>query len=206
MSAAIGRSGMRCFGTVVLSPSGAKSGLTERYCPSSPSPSTFECSAIAVLLSGLRSLEEDQQDEHDVDYDVHQPAVRVHPVANLGHHLLRAPAKQQVREHRKRCYEDGCRDERHGAKKGGVLLREVYPDGHKNDEVGREHREQQQPGSERRPWPCVLQGAQPPGGFARLAAYVAPNRQEDEQPDEQVLDDVAERSGIRGVAERDAVA
>src|SRR5215211_7199718 len=130
MSAAIGRSGIRCLGTVVSWPSGAKSGLTERYCASSPSPVTFVCSAIAVLLSGLHPLEEDQHDKHDVDYDVHQPAVRVHPVAHLGHHLLGAPAKQQVREHRKRRYEDGRRDERHGAKKGGVLLREVYPDGY----------------------------------------------------------------------------
>src|SRR5215204_4751813 len=127
----MGPSGMRCLGTVVLSPSGAKSGLTERYCASSPSPSTFVCSAIAVLLSGLHPLEEDQQDEHYVDDDVHQPAVRVHPVAHLGHELLRAPAKQQVREYRERRYKDGCRDERHGAKKRGVLLRELYPDGHK---------------------------------------------------------------------------
>ena len=102
-------------------------------------------------MFGLRSVEEDQHDKHDVDDDVHQPAVGVHPVAHLRHYLLRAPAKQQVREHRKRRYKDGCRDERYSAKKRGVLLREVYSDGHKNDEVGREHREQQQPGSERRP-------------------------------------------------------
>src|SRR5215208_489002 len=206
VSGAIGPSGRRCFGTVVPSPSGAKSGLTERYSPSSPSPSTFVCSAMMVLLSSLRSSGEDEQDEYDVDYDVHQPAVGVHPVANLGHGPHGAPVKQQVREHRKRRYEYGCRDERYSAKKRGVLLREVYSDGHKNDKVGREHREQQQPGRERRPWPCVLQGAKPPWGFARLASHVAPDGQEDEQPDEQVLDDVAERSGIRGVAERDAVA
>src|SRR5215213_10290469 len=102
ISAAIGPSGMRCLGTDLLSPSGAKSGLTERYSPSSPSPSTFVCSAMAVLLSGLRSSGEDQQDEDDVDDDVHQPAVRVHPVAYLRHGPLRASVKQQVREHRKR--------------------------------------------------------------------------------------------------------
>src|SRR5215213_2086100 len=59
---------------------------------------------VRVCTSG-----EDEQDEHDVDYDVHQPAVGVHPVAHLGHRLLGAPAKQQVREHRKRRYEDGRR-------------------------------------------------------------------------------------------------
>src|ERR671910_2778485 len=107
MSAAIGRSGMRCLGTVVLSPSGAKSGLTERYCASSPSPVTFVCSAIAILLSGLRSSGEDQQDEYDVDDDVHQPAVGVHPIAYLGHGPHGAPVKQQVREHRKRRYKYG---------------------------------------------------------------------------------------------------
>src|SRR5215217_6048041 len=112
MSAAIGRSGMRCFGTDATSPSGAKSGLTERYSPSSSWPSTFVCSAMAVLLSGLRSSGEDQQDEYDVDDDVHQPAVRVHPVAHFGHGPLGAPAKQQVRQHRKRRYKDGRRDKR----------------------------------------------------------------------------------------------
>src|SRR5215217_2129052 len=102
ISGAIGLSGRRCFGTDATSPSGAKSGLTERYSPSSSSPSTFVCSAMAVLLSGLRSSGEDQQDEDDVDDDVHQPAVRVHPVAYLRHGPLRASVKQQVREHRKR--------------------------------------------------------------------------------------------------------
>src|SRR5215207_8321452 len=104
--------------------------------------------------------------------------------------------EQQVREYRKRRYEDGGHDERYSAKKGGVLLREVYPDGHQDDEVGREHREQQQPGREGRRGLGVLQGAQPPGGFARLAAHVALDGQEYEQPDEEVLEDVTERSGI----------
>src|SRR5215218_1478072 len=40
---------------------------------------------VRVCTSG-----EDEQDEHDVDYDVHQPAVGVHPVAHLGHRLLAA--------------------------------------------------------------------------------------------------------------------
>src|SRR5829696_3440365 len=194
MSAAIGPSGMRCLGTVVPWPSGAKSGLTERYSPSNLSPSTFVCSAMAVLLSGLRSSGEDEQDEYDVDDDVHKPAVRVHPVAYLGHGPHGAPVKQQVREHRKRRYEDGRRDKWHGAKKGGVLLREVHPDRYKNDEVGREHREQQQPGQERRLGLGVLHGAKPPGGLARLPVHVAPYGQEYEQPDQHVLDYVAERS------------
>src|SRR5436190_7892626 len=126
----MGSSGMRCLGTVVLSPSGVKSGLIERYCPSDPSPVTFVCSAIALLLSATSTLEEDQQDEHDVDDDVHEPAVDVHPVAHLGHHPLGAPAKQQVSQHRKRRYKDGCRYEGHSAHKGGVVMREVYPAGH----------------------------------------------------------------------------
>src|SRR5215204_6662523 len=194
ISGAIGLSGRRCFGTDATSPSGAKSGLTERYSPSSSSPSTFVCSAMAVLLSGLRSSGEDEKDEDDVDDDVHQPAVRVHPLAHLGHHLLRASTKQQVREHRKRRYEDGGHDERYSAKKGGVVLREVYSDGHKDDEVGREHREQQQPGREGRRGLGVLQSPKPPGGFARLAAHVALDRQDDEQPDQHVLDYLAQRS------------
>src|SRR5215216_4914826 len=156
ISAAIGPSGKRCLGTDALSPSGAKSGLTERYSPSSPSPSTFVCSAIAVLLSGLRSSGEDKQDEYDVDDDVHQPAVGVHPVAYLRHGPHGAPVKQQVREHRKRRYEDRCRDKGHSGKKGGVVLHEVHPDRHQDDEVGREHREQQQSGRERRPGLGVL--------------------------------------------------
>src|SRR5215208_3404266 len=180
--------------------------ITERSCPSSSSPVTFVCSVIGVLLSGTSTSGEDEKDEDDIDYDVHQPAVGVHPVAHLGHGALGAPAKQQVREHRKRRYKYGCHDEGHRSQKRRVVLREVHPDRHKNDEVGREHRQQQQPGRERRPWPCVLQGAKPPGGFARLAAHVALDGQEDEQPDKQVLDDVADRSGMRGVAERDAVA
>src|SRR5215207_2130871 len=104
MSGLMGPSGMRCLGTIVPWPSGAKSGLTERYSPSSSSPSTFVCSAIAVLLSGLRSSGEDQQDEDDVDDDVHQPAVGVHPVAYLGHGPHGAPVEEQEREHRKRRY------------------------------------------------------------------------------------------------------
>src|ERR671910_615650 len=106
----MGPSGMRCLGTVVLSPSPAKSGLIERYCPSGPSPVTFVCSAIALLLSSSSTLEEDQQDEHDVDDDVHEPAVGVHPVAHFRHDPLGAPAKQQVSQHRKRRYKDGRRD------------------------------------------------------------------------------------------------
>src|SRR5215210_3704195 len=107
-----------------------------------------------------------------------------------------APAEEQVSQRRKRRYEDGGHDERYSAKKGSVLLREVYPDGHQDVEVGREHREQQQSGQKRRPWPGILHGAKPPGGFARLAAHVALDGQEYEQSDQQVLDDVAERSGI----------
>src|SRR5215208_7348555 len=122
VSGAIGPSGRRCFGTVVPSPSGAKSGLTERYSPSSPSPSTFVCSAMMVLLSSLRSSGEDEQDEYDVDDNVHQPAVGVHPVAYLRHGPHGAPVKQQVREHRKRRYKDRCRDKGHGTKQGGVVL------------------------------------------------------------------------------------
>src|SRR5829696_4374505 len=100
--------------------------------------------------------------------------------------------EQKVSEHRERRYEDGCRDERHRCEKVGATLREVYSDGHKNDEVRREHREQQQTRSERRRGLGVLQGPKPPGGFARLATHVALDGQEYEQPDEQVLDDVAE--------------
>ena len=85
-------------------------------------------------------------------------------------------------------------------KEGGVMLREVHPDREQYDEVGREYREQKQPGQERRPWGGVLHGAKPPGGFDALAPYVVPDREENEQADEHVLDDVAQRSGIRGVA------
>ena len=37
----------------------------------------------------------------------------------------------------------------------------------------------------------VLRGAQPPGGFARLAAHIALDGQQYEQPDQYVLDHVA---------------
>src|SRR5215212_758242 len=158
ISAAIGWSGMRCLGTLV--PSEAKSRLTERYCPSSPSPSTLVCSVIGVLLSGNPTSGEDEQDEYDVDDDVHQPAMGVHPVAHFRHGQLGAPAKQQVREHRQRRYEDGRGHKGHGRQKGDVVLREVYPHRHQDHEVGREHREQQQPGHERRPGFGVLHSAE----------------------------------------------
>src|SRR5215210_7062787 len=44
------------------------------------------------------------------------------------------------------------------------------------------------------------------GGLARLASQIAPDGQDHEQPDQHVLDNVAERPVVRGVAERDAVA
>src|SRR5215203_3339997 len=204
MSGAIGPSGRRCLGTDLPSPS--SSGLTERYCPSRSSPAGFVCNGIAVLLSGNSSSGEDEHDEYYVDDDVHQPAVGVHPVAHLGHGLLGAPAEQQVRERRKRRYEDRREDERQGAKKRRIALREVHPYGHQDDEIGREYREQQEPGQERRPWLRVLHGAEPARRFARRAGQVAPDGQDHEQADQRVLDDVAERTGVRGVAERDAAA
>src|SRR5215213_9518364 len=91
MSGAIGPSGRRCLGTDVPSPS--RSGLTERYCSSRLSPATFVCNGIAVLLSGNSPSGEDEHDEDDVDDDVDQPAVGVHPVAHLRHGHLGAPAK-----------------------------------------------------------------------------------------------------------------
>src|ERR671920_2406255 len=114
MLGAMGESGMRCLGMLWTSP--ARSGSTGRLCPSSPFAVTFLCNGIANLLSGNSPSGEDEQDEDDVDDDVHQPAVRVHPVAHLRHGPLGAPAKQQVREHRERRYEYGCGDERQGAK------------------------------------------------------------------------------------------
>src|SRR5829696_7694685 len=170
--------------------------ITERSCPSSSSPVTFVCSVIGVLLSGTSTSGEDEKDEDDVDDYVHQPTVGVHPVAHLRHGPLGAMTEQKVREYRERRYKDGRRDERHRCEKVGATLREVHPDGHKNDEVGREHREQQQTRSERRRGFGVLQSPKPPGGFARLAAHVALDGQEHEQPDQHVLDDVTERSGI----------
>src|SRR5215211_6310399 len=115
ISGLMGPSGSRCLGTVTCSPS--RMGLTETYCPSRPSPATFVCNGIANLLSGNSPSGEDEQDEDDVDDDVHQPAVGVHPVAHLRHGHLGTPAEQQVREHRERRYEYGCGDERQGAKK-----------------------------------------------------------------------------------------
>src|SRR5829696_1440691 len=195
VSGAIGPSGIRCLGTAKSSPE--KSELTERCCPSRSPSLALECSVIDDLLSGTSTSSEDEYDEYDVDDDVHQPAVLVHPVAHLGHGPLGAPAEEQEREQRKSRNEDGCQDKRYGAQKGGVLLCEVHADRHQNDEVGWEHGEQQQSGCERRPRPGVLQGAEPPGGLDGLAAHVILDGQEHEQPDEQVLDDVAERSGIR---------
>src|SRR5215213_2471234 len=114
--------------------------------------------------------------------------------------------EQKVREHRERRYQDGCRDEWHRCEKRRIALREVNPDRYEDDEVRREDREQQQPGQERRPWRRVLHGAEPARRFARRAGQVAPDRQDHEQPDQHVLDDIAERSGIGGIAERDAAA
>src|SRR5215208_5027322 len=148
---------------------------------------------------------EDEQDEDYIDYDVHQPAVRVHPVAHLGHGPSGAMTEQQVRESRKRRYEDGRSDKRQGGKQRGVVLREVHPHRHQNDEVRREHRKQQKPGHERRFGLGVLHGAKPPWWLAPLAIDVAPYGKQNEQPYEHVLDNVAERSGIRRVAKGDAV-
>src|SRR5215203_2078089 len=114
--------------------------------------------------------------------------------------------EQKVREHRKRRYEDGRPYERQCRHQSEIVLREVHPDCYQDDEVRREYREQQKPGQERRPWRRVLHGAEPPRRFARRAGQVAPDGQDNEQPDQQVLDDVAQRSGIRGIAERDAAA
>src|SRR5919107_830309 len=95
ISGIIGPSGRRCLGTVIFP---SRSGLTEIYCPSRPSPATFVCNGIANLLFGNSPSAEDEQDEDDVDDDVHQPAVRVHPVAHLGHGPLGPLAEEQVRE------------------------------------------------------------------------------------------------------------
>src|SRR5215213_8718595 len=114
--------------------------------------------------------------------------------------------EQKVREHRERRYQDGCRDEWHRCEKRRIALREVNPDRYEDDEVRREDREQQQPGQERRPWRRVLHGAEPARRFARRAGQVAPDRQDHEQPDQHVLDYVADRSGIGGIAERDGPA
>src|SRR5215208_4981922 len=124
---------MRCLGMLSTSP--ARSGSTASRCPSDPLPFTFVCSAIAVLLSGLRPLEEDKQDKDDVNDDVHQPTVGVHPVAHLGHGPLGAMMEQKVREHRKRRYQDGCRDEWHRCEKVGAALCEVHPHRYQDDEV-----------------------------------------------------------------------
>src|SRR5829696_1748688 len=132
MAGAMGPSGRRCLGILWTSP--ARSGSTASRCPSCPSPSTLlVCSAIAVLLSGLRTLEENEQDKDDVNDDVHQPTVGVHPVAYLGHQPLGAMTEQKVREHRKRRYQDGYRNERQGGEKVGAALREVHPHRYEDD-------------------------------------------------------------------------
>jgi hypothetical protein len=71
----------------------------------------------AILLSGIRLLEEDQRDEDGAHDDVYQPAVGVHPVANLWHHPLRASAEQQVKQHWKGRHKNGRREERQRGKK-----------------------------------------------------------------------------------------
>src|SRR5215203_5969389 len=130
----MGPSGRRCLGILWTSP--ARSGSTASRCPSCPSPSTLlVCSAIAVLLSGLRPLEKNEQDKDDVNDDVHQPTVGVHPVAHLRHQPLGAMPEQKVEEYRKRRYQDGRSDEWHRCEKAGAALREVHPDRYQDHEV-----------------------------------------------------------------------
>ena len=92
------------------------------------------------------------------------------------------------------------------ARSEALCCARFVPDRYQDDEVGREHREQQEPGRERRPWLGVLHGAKPPRRFARRAGQVAPDGQDYEQPDQHVLDYVADRSGIGGSPSENAAA
>ena len=130
--------------------SGASASIADRslfvpYCQSYRWPLAHEGNVIAVLLSGTSTSGEDDHDEYDVDDDVHQLAVGVHPVTHFRHELLRAcgtadktaveaplpgllPYKRQRRE------------------KPGVVLREVRADRQLDDEVGGHQQDHKQPG------------------------------------------------------------
>src|SRR3712207_4237143 len=68
--------------------------------------------AVSSSYTSCAPSAQNENDEYDVDDDVHQPAVRVHPVAHLWHKSLRTPVEHHVRQHRKRRYQNGRRDER----------------------------------------------------------------------------------------------
>ncbi len=87
-----------------------------------------------------------------------------------------------------------------------VVVREVHAHRQHDDEVGRHHPDEQEPGLERPSRVGILERAHPPRGLDRLALHVALHRRGGQQPDEQVLDYVTDRSPVGGVAKRDAVA
>src|SRR5215218_9355738 len=142
------------------------------------------------------SLEEDQRDKYDATYDVHEPAVRDHPVAHLGHEPLCAAAEQQVEQHRERRDQGRRRDEWQRADQPEVVMLKVDADRQQDDEVAWEQQDQQESGLDRRLPVGALQRTQSPWSLDRLAVYVVLHRKKDQQADEQILDDVADRSRV----------
>src|SRR5215204_805993 len=142
------------------------------------------------------NLEDDERDKYDADDDVHQPAVGVHPVAHLGHESLCAAVEQQVEQQWERRDQGRRRDEWQRADQPEVVVLKVRADRQQDDEVAWEQQDQQESGLDRRLPVGALKRTQLPWRLDRLAVYVVLYRKKDQQADEHVLDDVADRSRV----------
>lgn len=78
---------------------------------------------------------EDEHDEHAARDNIHEPAVRVHPVAYLWRKTLSTSVEQYVQQQGERRDQYGRYDERQGGKEPGVVLREVHSDRERDDDV-----------------------------------------------------------------------
>src|SRR3712207_6337040 len=58
-------------------------------------PDILAIIAVSPSYTPCAPSTQDENDEYDVGDDVHQPAVRVHPVAHLWHHPLRTPRSEE---------------------------------------------------------------------------------------------------------------